>query len=110
VTHTIAKEVRSAGERPATVAAASRAPIPGERAMDFELVKVIDRSTLLNPVQLQCPYRTRTGRPLERGIYAVVWPAHVPAHDYDSEARYFGPFRAWRDASAFVRDTIGVRP
>lgn len=77
--------------------------------VDFELVKVIDRSVLLDPVQLRRPYRTRTGRPLERGIYAVVWPVRKRAHQYDGDADYYGPFRAWRDASAFVRDTVGAR-
>lgn len=84
--------------------------LTGDALANFELVKVIDRSMLLNPVQLRRPYRTRNGRPLERGIYAVVWPAHAPVHDYDGDAYYYGPFRAWREATAFVRDTVGVRP
>ena len=82
---------------------------PADLAVGFELVKVIDRSMLLNPVQMRRPYRTRTGRPLERGIYAVVWPAHAPVHQYDAEACFYGPVRAWRDASAFVRDPVGAR-
>lgn len=91
---------------------ASRVPgglAGADRAMNYELVKVIDRSMLLDPVQMRRPYRTSTGRPLERGIYAVVWSADAPVHDYDGDAHFYGPFRAWREASAFVRDTVGGR-
>lgn len=88
----------------------SDARFAGTLAAEFELVKVIDRSMLLNPVQIRRPYRTRSGRPLERGIYAVVWPPNIRSHRYDGEASFYGPFRAWRDASAFVRETVGVRP
>lgn len=107
--HTTQSIARLAGEGPGTVAAANRPHTSSaDRAVDFELVKVIDRSMLLNPVQMRRPYRTPNGRPLERGIYAVVWPPHVPAHQYDGDAYYYGPFRAWREASAFVRETIGA--
>ena len=108
MTHTTTEHVRDTGESPATAATARRAPSAADLAVDFELVKVIDRSMLLNPVQLRRPYRTRDGRPLERGIYAVVWPARAPVHHYDGDARFYGPFRAWREASAFVRETVGA--
>ena len=98
MTHPIAEHVRSTGGRLATAA--------DDPPVDFELVKVIDRSMLLNPVQLRRPYRTRDGRPLERGIYAVVWPDPTRARAYDDRADYYGPFRAWREASAFVREAM----
>jgi hypothetical protein len=94
---------------PASLGVASRGRTAAEPALNFELVKVIDRSMLLNPVQMRRPYRTSSGRPLERGIYAVVWPADRPVHRYDADARFYGPFRAWREASAFVRDSVGAR-
>jgi hypothetical protein len=76
--------------------------------MYYELVKVIDSTRLLDPVQLQCrAYRTHDGRRLARGIYAVVWPPEVRAHSYDG-ARYFGPFRAWRQARDFVTGTLAA--
>lgn len=112
MTHTHTDVVRTPGGHLATAPVARRPPTDAaDGAIEFELVKVIDRSMLLNPVQVRRPYRTRDGRPLERGIYAVVWPDPSHARDYDHHARYYGPFRAWRDASAFVRDAMtGERP
>jgi hypothetical protein len=109
VTHAFADEVRFSGQPPSSVAPPVRVQAREDLAVDFELVKVLDRSTLLNPVQLRRPYRTRNGRPLECGIYVVVWQGNTRPRAYDGDARYFGPFRAWRDASAFVRDTVGAR-
>ena len=75
--------------------------------MYYELVKVIDGTMLLDPVQLECrAYRTHDGRRLARGIYAVVWPPEVRAHAFDGGARYFGPFRAWRQARDFVMGNL----
>lgn len=72
--------------------------------MHYELVKVLGRDTLLSPVQLVCSYRTRDGRALARGIYAVVWPRAEPGTQcYDEQADYYGPYSSWREASAFMR-------
>lgn len=106
MTHPITEDLRTTGERSATVAGSRRPAEAADQPVEFELVKVIDRSMLLNPVQLRRPYRTRDGRPLERGIYAVVWPDRTRTHAYDDHATYYGPFRAWRDASAFVREAM----
>jgi hypothetical protein len=75
--------------------------------MYYELVKVIDSTMLLDPVQLQCrAYRTHDGRRLARGIYAVVWPPEIRQHAFDVGARFFGPFSAWRQARDFVTGTL----
>lgn len=77
--------------------------------MHYELVKVINRALLLNPVQIECLYQTPEGRPLARGIYAVVWPIGVERRKYDANAEYHGPFPSWRQAGDFVRSSLGVR-
>lgn len=77
--------------------------------MHYELVKVLDRGTLLNPVQIACPYQTRGGRPLARGIYAVVWSTETGPYRYDAQALYYGPFPSWRQASDFVRSSDASR-
>lgn len=75
--------------------------------MDYELVKVIDGTMLLDPVQLhRRAYRTPDGRRLARGIYAVVWPPEGRSRAFDAGAQYFGPFRAWRQARDFMTGTL----
>lgn len=76
--------------------------------MHYELVKVIDRALLLNPVQIPCAYRTADGRTLARGIYAVVWPLGAAGRRYDASAEYHGPFPSWRQAGDFVRTSLGL--
>lgn len=71
--------------------------------MHYELVRVIDRRRLLNPVQLEHRYRTPDKRPLKSGIYAVTWPTGAEPRRYDANARYFGPFPSWREAATYVR-------
>lgn len=78
--------------------------------MHYEFVKVLDRTRLLNPVQIECHYQTPRGRPLARGIYAVLWPAESATGRYDASAHYYGPFPSWREAGDFVRSTFDLRP
>lgn len=73
--------------------------------MHYELVKVLDKAMLLNPVQIGCPYQTRSGRPLPRGIYAVVWSSATGPYRYDAQALYYGPFPSWRLANEFLRSS-----
>lgn len=77
--------------------------------MHYELVKVIDRTRLLNSVQLERPYRTTGGHKLAPGIYAVLWPVELEPCFYDASARYYGPFTSWRAAGEFARSQFNCR-
>lgn len=70
----------------------------------YEIVKVIDRAKLLDPHSRERKYHTRDGRPLARGIYAVIWPEDVGARQYDDRAHYYGPYSSWNKAGEFIRD------
>lgn len=74
--------------------------------MHYELVKVIDRASLLDPRSRARKYETRDHRPLTRGIYAVIWPENVETPRYDQDARYYGPYPSWKTAGSFVRETF----
>lgn len=74
--------------------------------MHFEIVKVIDRTSLLDPRSRRRKYETAPQRRLARGIYAVVWPETVDQPRYDLEARFYGPYPSWATAGHFIRDTF----
>lgn len=71
--------------------------------MNYELVKIINGKTLLNHLQIECPYSLEHGRRLAPGIHAVVWPEGSPGGRYDKSAFFYGPFKSWKDAATLIR-------
>lgn len=76
--------------------------------MNYELVKVLDRSHLLNAAQLRCPYTTRDRHGLARGIHVVLRADAAGSGTYDAGLSYHGPFPSWTAAGEFARSAAAV--
>lgn len=73
----------------------------------FEIVRVLDGSTLISAESKRCRYQTRRGTPLDPGYFVVVWPVLLRAPGYDRDAKYFGPFRTRAEASTVLQRSMG---
>lgn len=72
--------------------------------MHYEIVKVIDRHTLLDHQVRRHAFRPPEGQRLANGIYAALWPSEDVDPAYDAGAVYVGPFPSWIKARQFVHD------
>lgn len=73
---------------------------------DFEVVRVLDEATLLSAESYQCRYEIGQGAVLQPGFYVVVWPPRATRHEYDDEARFFGPFGSRAEALSVLKRSL----
>jgi hypothetical protein len=60
---------------------------------NFEVVRVVDPTHVIDVFEKIFSYQTPSGEPLEVGSwYIVEWPVIVPNRRFDASARYSGPF------------------
>lgn len=72
--------------------------------MHYKIVKVIGKTSLLDPQSGKHSYRTASGRPLARGIYVTSCSSGIDeVPRYDAATTYIGPFASWTMASEFAR-------
>lgn len=60
---------------------------------DFEVVRVIKPSRLVDADSYERVYRRRDGQALAVGYYVVSWPPHMRAGVYNEDAAFRGPYR-----------------
>ena len=62
------------------------------RAVNHEIVRVVQPAFLVNSAREACRYETADDRVLERGYYFALWPTKAARRVYDRKVCYFGPF------------------
>jgi hypothetical protein len=76
------------------------------RGGDFEIVYVMDGSTLVDSEHYERPYFC--GRDLAPGYYVVTWPDDIRAGRFNEQARFQGPYRRRPEASAAAGSPLPV--
>lgn len=63
------------------------------RYEDYEIVRVVSDTRLIDSESYERTYRRPDGKPLAPGNYLVVWPRGADPTRYDERAEFMGPYR-----------------
>jgi hypothetical protein len=66
--------------------------------MNYEVVRIVDHSVLVNSDADECRYVTPKGVGLHPGFYLVTWDKSGRSLPYNETARYLGPFNSRQKA------------